>query len=116
MTRMGTLSIQLTMQMWHIKAWWSIAFAAIASFYLILNLFAAYGMFYVKKWGFIITYIAIIYSTILFSHPYIPFIGSFINILFSIHHYYVTLILLNLIVFCYTIHLHRFYQRLTKSI
>lgn len=80
--------------------------------FLFLNMLAAYSIFNVKKWGFVIVYITIIYSTFFFSVSYIPFVNTIINNAFSIGPRYVTVIVLNIIVMAFVAYLQwRYYKQ-----
>ena len=108
------ISFQLIFQWSQVNMWWGIYFIVTTSLLLFLNASAAYGLFYTKKWGFILAYLAIIFSTIFFSYSYVPFIGKIINNMFSIGPRYITLIVINLIVICYVAYLHGLYRRVNR--
>lgn len=87
---------------------WTFALFAIGTAFLVLNLLTAVGLFLMKNWGFILAYIAIPFSTIFLSTPYIPLL---INN-FPVHIYqYKPIIIVNLIVLFYVIYLHIGYRR-----
>lgn len=111
--RMTYTSIQVMYQWWNISDafWWEIYLFTTVPLFWLLNITAAYGLFYIKKWCFIATYSAIIFSTLFCGYVYIPFIGKIINNLFSIEHRGITAILLNLVVLCYVGYLHHSYRK-----
>lgn len=112
--KVAYISFQVALQWWQINIWWGIYLIITTSLFLFLNASGAYGLFYTKKWGFILAYLAIIFSTIIFSYSYVPFIGKIINNIFSIGPQYITLIVINLIVVCYVGYLHGLYRRVNR--
>jgi hypothetical protein len=112
--RITYIDIQVIYQWWHVSVWWVIYIIITLSSFWALNLSAAYGLFYTKKWGFIVAYFAIIFSTFFIGYSYVPFIGKIINNIFSIGSRYITLIALNLIVVCYVGYLHALYRRINR--
>ena|SRR3990167_2885862 len=109
------ISFQIALyQWWETSFWWAIYLIITTSLFLFLNASAAYGVFYTKKWGFILVYLAIIFSTFFFSYSYVPFIVKIINNMFSIHPRYITFIVINLIVICYVAYLHVLYRRVNR--
>lgn len=108
------VSFQVVLQWWPVHMSWALYFIATTVLFLFLNFAAMYGLFFIKKWGFIVAYCAIIFSTIFCGYPYIPFIGKIFNNLFSIGPRYISLIVINLIVICYVGYLHVLYRRLNK--
>lgn len=109
--KVAYISFQIAQQT---NFWWAIYIIITTSLFLFLNASAAYGIFYIKKWGFILAYLAIIFSTIFFSYSYVPFIGKIINNMFSIGPRYITLIVINLLVICYVAYLHGLYRRVNR--
>lgn len=86
---------------------WAIFMAASSILYFVLNLGAAGGLFCTKKWGFILTYIAMTYSTLLFAVSYIPFLAKIIKLLsHSSLLSQTSLIVINLMIMAYVIYLH----------
>jgi uncharacterized membrane protein (DUF2068 family) len=80
---------------------------AIALLFLILNLIAALGLYLLQKWGCIVTYIAIVFSTVFFSNTYIPLI----NKLFPLAIRPISLIIINLLLIGYVAYLQISLQR-----
>ncbi|OGT40072.1 MAG: hypothetical protein A3F12_07640 [Gammaproteobacteria bacterium RIFCSPHIGHO2_12_FULL_38_14] len=97
---------RLSFQQNHINNW-SIFLILVGSLFLILNIASAVGLYLVRKWGFIVTYIAIIFSTIFFSTSYVPFISTF----FPVHVRYVALIAINLAVLSYVFYLDVLFRK-----
>lgn len=91
---------RLAFQQPNINAW-SLLVISLVSLFLIFNLTAIVGMFLTRRWGFITTYIAIIFSTIFFSTSYLPFVMK----LFPVDVRFVSLIVINLIILLYVIYL-----------
>lgn len=84
----------------------SIFLITLGSLLLILNIAAAIGLYFVKKWSFIITYIAIIFTTVFFSIPYIPVIIKVLPF-----HQLTSLLLINAALFIYTVYMHKLYLK-----
>src|SRR5437879_1103178 len=82
-------SLEVISQWWNSSKWWAIYLLVITSLFLFLNLITIYGLLYIKKWGFIFAYVAIMFSTFFFSFTYIPLVGNVINNVFSIEHRYI---------------------------
>lgn len=112
--RITYIDIQVIYQWWNVSIWWAIFIIITLSSFLALNISAAYGLFYTKKWGFVVTYFAIIFSTFFIGYSYVPFIGKIINNMFSIGPRYITLIVINFIVVCYVGYLHGLYRRINR--
>jgi hypothetical protein len=68
-------------------------------FLYFINLIAAIGLYRFKKWGFILAYIAIPFSTIALSTSYIPYLNRLFPIGFGV-------ILINSLVVSYVIYLN----------
>lgn len=45
----------------------------IGTLFFVLNFAAAIGLYYTQKWGFLFAYVAILFSSIVFSTSYVPF-------------------------------------------
>lgn len=112
--RISYVEIQVINQWWHVSVGWVTYLITTLVAFWALNLSAVYGLFNIKKWGFAVTYIAILFSTFFIGYAYIPFIGKIINNLFSIGPRYITTIVLNVIVICYVGYLHSLYRRINK--
>lgn len=41
--------------------------------FVVINLVAAYGLFFMRRWGYTAAYVAIVYSSLIFFVSYIPF-------------------------------------------
>jgi len=80
---------------------WSDLLEIIGILFLILNVIAAVGMFFLKRWGFAATYVAIIYSNIFFSTSYIPFVSKILRLPWS----GISLLIVNLLVMIYVVYL-----------
>lgn len=74
----------------------------LVSFYLLFNIVAAWGLFLQKSWGFLCTYLAVVYSTVFFSISYIPLIT---HVMAEGKPRLIALIICNLIVLVYTMYL-----------
>ncbi|MEO8402446.1 MAG: hypothetical protein ABI597_11765 [Gammaproteobacteria bacterium] len=111
--KMAHASLQTISDQWW-GTTWGTYLIILTVLFIILNLAAAYGLFFLKKWSFLITYIAIIVSTLFFSFSYIPYLDAALNNLFSIKVYGMSLFIVNLIVFIVVIYLHRLYRRINK--
>ncbi len=59
--------------------------------FLTVNLFAAAGIYRRKWWGFVMTYLAIVFSTLIFAVSYIPFFDR----LFPVRYASLSLLLAN---------------------
>ena len=100
------IPFELVLQQHNINSW-SIFLVIMGSAFLLLNMFAALGLFLIKKWGFISAYAAILFSTIFFSASYLPLV----NKIFPASIQYIPLIVNNLIVLSYTVYLHIQFQK-----
>lgn len=87
--------------------WWDVFMTVIALLFFVLNLLAVIGLCLIKKWGFIMSYVAIAFSTVMLSTIYLPMI---LEILPDNLHV-VALLLVNLLIILMLIYL----QRLLKS-
>jgi hypothetical protein len=58
-----------------VNANWEIMAIILGSLFFLLNLVAAIGLLRTRPWGYYLTYIAVIFSTVMLSTSYIPFIG-----------------------------------------
>ena len=96
-----TVPLQLASQQPGITVW-TVFLSAIGILFLLLNAMAAIGMYLTKWWGFIATYAAVIFSTIFFSTSYVPLIGE----LFPEQGRFISLVVINLLVFAYTAYLN----------
>jgi hypothetical protein len=80
--------------LWHIHSLpigWYLMIILNTLLFFMTNTLAAIGLFWMKKWGFGLSYFAIVFSTLFFSTAYVPFITH----LFSHNRSYV-LIVINL--------------------
>lgn len=100
------IATQIAAQWWHDSIWWGVYFVITIPLFLILNLAAAFGLFFMKKFGFWFAYFAILFSTVFFGYPYIPYLAKYINRLFSIEPRYMTVMVINLLLLCYVGYLH----------
>ena len=50
--------------------------------FVLLNLIAAYGLFFMRKWGYGTAYFAIVYSSLIYKVGYLPYFDR----LFPIHY------------------------------
>lgn len=89
---------------------WSIFLILAGSLFLLVNIASAVGLYLMRKWGFIITYIAIIFSTIFFSTSYVPFVARF----FPVHLKYLVLIVINLAVILCVLYLDVSFRKKSK--
>lgn len=110
------ISFQVMLHSRQISIWETIYFVIITSLLIMLNGMVAYGLFYIKKWSFILAYFSIVFSTIFYSYPYVPFIGKITNYIFCIEHKSITLTIINFIVICYVIYLHWLFLRSDKYV
>lgn len=76
--------------------------------FIILNLIAAVGLFFLKKWSFSICYVAIIFSTIFFSISYVPLVSVVSNFFLPKSP---GILLINIIILIYVIYLNILYLR-----
>ena len=79
--------------------------------FIILNLIAAIGLFFLKKWSFSISYLAIIFSTVFFSISYIPLISKISNFFLPQTFHPIPVILINSLILIYLIYLDVSYRR-----
>ncbi|MDR3478063.1 MAG: hypothetical protein P4M14_08560 [Gammaproteobacteria bacterium] len=66
--------------LWHIQSLpigWYLLIILNTLLFFVTNTMAAVGLFWVKKWGFGLSYFAIVFSTLFFSTAYIPFVSHF---------------------------------------
>ena len=98
-------------QLWDYSKSWVMFYIPATIIYVFLNLMAAYGLFFIKKWGFAFAYTAILFNTFFLALPSIPFIGKIITGLFSIGNPAITLIIINLMVMGFVAYLHREFLR-----
>jgi len=76
--------------------------------FLILNLIAAVGLFFVRKWGFRAAYLAIISST-LAGVSYIPLVNKLLYKFFLSQPSIIPMVLINIIILSYVIYLNTLY-------
>ena len=74
---------------------------ATSLFFLLLNVLAVIGLYKVKIWGFVTTYIAMIFSTIFLSVSYVPLVDYF----YPPQYASTLVILVNACVFSYVVYL-----------
>jgi hypothetical protein len=79
----------------------SIILITVGLLFLLLNLSAAIGLFWLKKFGFICAYIAIIFSTVFLSTIYLPITSKIFPNTINI----ILLFVINAIVLSYIIYL-----------
>ena len=80
--------------------------------FLVINLTAAAGLYRQQRWGFITTYVAILFSTVIFSASYIPFFPR----LFPAQYSFIALIAVNLAVICFVIYLQILSRRVASRV
>jgi len=90
---------------------WKIFVFALGASFFALNLVSATGLFLNKRWAFWLTYIAVVFTTIFFSIPYIPLITK----LFPHNIRYIPLIVGNLIVLAFTAYLHVLSRKINRE-
>ena len=84
---------------------WLIFFIITGVLFILLNLIAAVGLFFLKKWSFSISYLAIIFSTVFFSISYIPLISKISNFFLPQTPHHIPMILINSLILIYVIYL-----------
>ena len=81
---------------------WLVYFIVTSMLFVILNLMAAVGLYFLRKWSFNVSYLAIIFSTYPIGISYVPFLSKFLLPQAPP----ILMILINLIIFSYVIYLH----------
>lgn len=69
--------------------------------FLLINLVAAVGLYCLSRWSFVTTYVAIIFSTVIFSASYIPYFPR----LFPAQYAFAALVIANVSVLGFVIYL-----------
>lgn len=88
----------------------AIFLASIGILFVLLNLAASLGLFWLKNWGFAVAYTAIIFSTLFLSVSYIPFVSKLIPPAYSS----ASLCIINIAVLLVLVYLHVMIRKVGK--
>lgn len=69
--------------------------------FIVLNLVAAIGLFKTERWGFVFTYVAMVFSTLFFAVSYVPVVNYF----YPPQYVDTLVILVNACLFAYVVYL-----------
>lgn len=108
--KVPVIQFQAVLQQRDMASGWLTILITTGMLFIVLNLIAAAGLFFLKKWSFSVCYLAIIFSTIFFSISYVPLI-SVVSNFFLPKSPGILLILINIIFLIYVIYLNILYLR-----
>lgn len=93
------------------KGVWVLYFVITGILFFLLNLISAIGLFAGKKWGFILSYLAIISSTLV-GVSYLPFSYGTLYKFFLSQPTTIPMLIINSVLLCFVLYLHISYRKL----
>lgn len=112
--KVSVLPFQLIFQLSDLstaKGVWVLYFVITGIIFVLLNLISAIGLFAGKKWGFILSYLAIISSTLV-GVSYLPFSYGSLYKFFLSQPSIIPVIIINSVLFCTVLYLHISYRKM----